>query len=282
MTSVQYAAHIAEDDKSRSHYIRELVHSRTSTSTSSDDPTFEIPKLLVQYWHDRDAIPADVKECMESWAPFDDSGFTRILFDDARARTYISQALGADYVAAFDRCHHPAMRSDYLRLCFILLEGGFYVDADEIFQGEDCDHLFSDNCLKLQPFCYDSVRDKMVSLDNFDRQDKSYPEWIFYVNNNPIVSPPGHPIIQMALGRATDILLGSETEGIDIQSTTGPGNLSASLVRHSILSTRNGRDQDFLLLENWQSISYSPWELSYRNDDRNWRLWDPSHEDTRL
>jgi hypothetical protein len=31
-----------------------------------------------------------------------------------------------------------------------------------------------------------------------------------------------------------------------------------------------------LLLANWGAISTSRWSLSYREDDRNWRLWNPN------
>jgi superfamily II DNA or RNA helicase len=36
------------------------------------------------------------------------------------------------------------------------------------------------------------------------------------------------------------------------------------------------KDRDFLLLTNWGAISTSRWSLSYREDDRNWRLWNPN------
>lgn len=59
--------------------------------------------------------------------------------------------LGPHHLSAYERCHHPAMKSDYFRLCFIARHGGFYVDADEVFQGVDCESLFADPRLKLQP-----------------------------------------------------------------------------------------------------------------------------------
>lgn len=276
MDSANYAECIAESDASRCRHIRFLIRSRSPRSSSSDESFTQIPKVVVQYWHNSDSIPSDVQECIDSWAPFERLGYRRILFNDDLARTFISKQLGERYIAAFDRCHHPAMRSDYLRLCFILLQGGFYVDADEVYSGKNCDHLFADNRLKLQPLCYDSVRDKMVPPECFTQSDKTYPEWIFYVNNNPIVSPPNHPVIRLALNRATDVLLAGNRTPTDIQSTTGPGNLTASLVKHSILSIQAGDDRDFVFLDDWQSISFSPWDLSYRNDARNWRLWDLS------
>jgi hypothetical protein len=36
------------------------------------------------------------------------------------------------------------MRCDYFRLCYIYRQGGFYVDADEIYQGGDYHSLYRD------------------------------------------------------------------------------------------------------------------------------------------
>lgn len=195
------------------------------------------------------------------------------MFDDAGAKRFISKRLGGSYVAAFDLSHHPAMRCDYFRLCYILTSGGFYVDADEVYQGTDCNYVLCDNRLKIQPLCYDAATGMMIKPDVFMKKRGYSPDWIFYVNNNPLIAPANHPVIRLALNRATHILLHHVEKRPDIQSTTGPGNLTASLVRHSIASKLARRTPDFLLLSNWEAVSISRWPLSYRNDERNWRLW---------
>jgi hypothetical protein len=267
---------IAEDDDLRSSHIRELVQETTSIDKASSRTDVEIPKIIVQFWHDLNDIPEDVKDCLDSWEPLKNQGFKRVLFDNASGREFISKGLGDSYVTAFDRCHHPAMRCDYFRLCYILTLGGFYVDADELYQGTDCSHLFRNNKLKIQPLCYDTATGTMIKPDVFVRECEYSPDWIFYVNNNPLIGPANHPVIRLALDRATSILLSCVNEPLQIQSTTGPGNISASLVKHSIDSKLKGRIRDFLILPNWESTSISPWPLSYRNDRRNWRLWDCS------
>ena len=266
----QDPSHFAEDHKIRSRYIRNLLHNPPRASDPSPDLS-DIPKTIVQYWHDPVALPADVKACLDSWTPLTTEGFTTILFDDATARHFILTALGHRYFQAFSLCYHPAMRCDYFRLCYIFLNGGFYVDADEVYQQTDCHHLFHDNCLKVQPLCYDTTSDTMVHRDAFIAQRLSSPSWIFYVNNNPLISPPRHPVLHLALERATRILL-SGVGRPEIQDTTGPGNLSASLVRHAVSSDISGQNPGVTLLPNWEAISVSPWALSYRNDARNWRL----------
>jgi hypothetical protein len=96
---------------------------------------------------------------------------------------------------------------------------------------------------------------------------------IFYVNNDPLAAPAGQPIIAKALERSTTKLLGGEPQP-EIQSTTGPGNLTASLAAHSRETLLAGKPFDFELLRDWDAIAETRWHLSYRNDARNWRNMD--------
>ena len=100
--------------------------------------------MIVQFWHDSADVPPDVSECLDSWRPLIECGFRRVLFDDDTASAFISKFLGSMHAAAFDCCRHPAMRCDYFRLCWMHLQGGFYVDADDWYLGANCDDLFVD------------------------------------------------------------------------------------------------------------------------------------------
>ncbi len=264
---------IAEDDALRSAHVRQrLLHNGPDRCPRF--PTVSIPRVIVQFWHSSADVPSDVSECFDSWGPLIERGFRRVLFDDDTARDFIFRFLGRSHAAAFDHCGHPAMRCDYFRLCWMLLRGGFYVDADELYLGVNCDELFVDDTLKVQPLCYDLSSAEMVPASVFLNTADPSPDWIFYVNNNPLVAPRGHPVIRLALERATRLLLRPKPP-TDIQSTTGPGNLTASLVRHSI-DRGDERARDFAFIVEWDSISVSRWPLSYRNDERNWRLWKPA------
>jgi len=80
----------------------------------------------------------------------------------------------------------------------------------------------------------------------------------------------------LALRRATRILLGDGDERFDIQATTGPGNLTRSLVEHALtLGPTAPQHRDFVFLPDWDDFSTSRWLLGYRDDERNWRLWRP-------
>jgi len=57
----------------------------------------------------------------------------------------------------------------------------------------------------------------------------------------------------------------------EIQSTTGPGNLTASVVAQTMIC--NGSDSGALMtMLDWERFATSVWPLSYRVDARNWRL----------
>jgi hypothetical protein len=162
------------------------------------------------------------------------------------------------------------MRSDYLRMCFVLAEGGFYVDADDVLLGDGWKAIFRNDLLKVQPLCYDIPARGMVPSAEIWRADLPTEGRIFYVNNDPIAAPPAHPILQRALVRATERLLSGDPRP-EIQSTTGPGNFTAALAAHARDLTLVGASPDFELLRNWDAIAETRWELSYRGDARNWR-----------
>lgn len=260
-----------EDHQFRSGFIQWLLHQPYAPLQMRQIHRDSIPKVLIQYWHDLRNLPDDVQECLNSWEPLRKHGFRRVIFDDERARSFIKTHYSTEHVDAFDLCYHPAMRCDYFRLCYLFRYGGFYVDADEVYQGTSCESFFNDNKLKIQPLCYDTTTDTMVAPEVFLKDDIYPSSRIFYVNNNPIIGPAGHKLMGLAIERSTRILL-QRTDRPEIQSTTGPGNLSASLVKHAIRAKLMSKEWDFLILPNWEYTSICRWFLSYRNDERNWRF----------
>ena len=229
-----------------------------------------IPRNLIRYWNDLSELPEDVSACMSSWERLVDHGFVLRTFDDASADRYFRERHGAREIAAFARCGHPAMRCDYLRLCVLLVEGGFYVDCDDELTGDGWKRLFDDGRLKLQPLCYDISGGGMMTNADIWRTDLAPGQRNFYVNNDPIVAPPGHAVLRWALDRATDLLLGPDARP-EIQATTGPGNLTTVLARHAHATIEKGMPLDFELIRGWDDIAAMRWDLSYRKDERNWR-----------
>ncbi|MFG2925564.1 glycosyltransferase family 32 protein [Streptomyces sp. NPDC048305] len=232
-----------------------------------------VPRVIVQFWDDTSHTPADVQECMTSWMPLEEEGFRRRVYDDESARSLINRQFGKTYTAAFDSCSHPAMRADYFRLCYLSRNGGFYVDADDVYQGTDWTPLFRDSRLRLQALCYDTATDTMADPMQAIMADGHGDRFIHYVNNNPIIAPAEHPVIVAALEASTATLLAHTDGPLDIQSTTGPGNLTVQLARHALQCQQSGQPVDVEILPAWDTVAVSRWPLSYRDDQRNWRLW---------
>lgn len=266
------SASLSGEHKNRSEIIRALVQ-KTPEPPAFLESKGAIPKRIIQYWHNSNRIPEDVKKCMESWEILTDEGFDHVLYDDLRAAEFIRTNLGPVHSEAYAACYHPAMRSDYFRLCYIYLEGGCYIDADDVYSGQSFEHLFENPHLKLQPLCYDITTDSMVPPHIFTVKVNNSPDWVFYFNNNPLIAASNNLIINIALESSTYSLLKKWDSGLpDIQSTTGPGNLTkciASAINDNKITVEEIEIQHF-----WENFAASKWPLSYRNDKRNWRLSD--------
>lgn len=241
---------------------RAIEHSRAEQSL--------IPRRLIRFWHNPLDLPDDVRTCLESWDRLANEKFTLHMFDDTSATAYIADVYSLRELQAFERCSHPAMRCDYLRMCFLLAEGGLYVDADNVLLGEGWRRIFRNGKLKVQPLCYDMTAGGMMPAADIWRSDLPSEGRVFYVNNDPIAAPAGHPILRRALLRSTEKLLSDEPFP-EIQSTTGPGNFTAALGAHARHLQLEGASYDFELLRDWGSIAEMRWDLSYRADARNWR-----------
>jgi len=260
-----------ENHHARSNFVRELVQRSRIPVVTSSVFARKIPKRIVQFWDNLDRLPGDVCECIETWKKTEEQGVERLLFDKRQARDFIHHKLGQRYRFAFDKCYHPAMQSDYFRLCYILVEGGCYIDADDVFNGAKVQHLFSDGRLKIQPLCYDTVTHMMIPPAIFTKSDVNADSWIFYFNNNPLIACSKHPVVERALSQATLFLEKDVTNSLpEIQSTTGPGNLTKSIF--DAVTENAEMEHTLIVLFNWEDIARSRWELSYRNDARNWRL----------
>jgi hypothetical protein len=279
---IQHATHMSEpeahtedplekNERDRSDFIRELVQRPKEPNQLCATLPAAPPKRIVQFWDDLGRLPSDVKECMESWKKLERSGFDLQVFDESSARDFIRAHLGSRHVRAFDKCYHPSMKSDYFRYSYILVEGGFYIDADDVYDGTPLDHLFTDGRLKLQPFCYDIATAQMVSASAFATPGANRLSWIFYLNTTPLIAARNHPIVERALLNATTSLE-QESKGAlpEVQATTGPGNLTRSVFE--LLAEASCPEDALLVLNDWEKTSTSKWPLSYRSDKRNWRL----------
>ncbi|MUG04562.1 hypothetical protein GM556_03220 [Bombella sp. ESL0378] len=89
-----------------------------------------IPKHIAQFW-DSTPPPDDILTAMESVRlAHPDFTYHRANADSARA--FIEAHFGTDIAALYEACPHPAMLSDFWRLCYLHIKGGVYIDADVI------------------------------------------------------------------------------------------------------------------------------------------------------
>lgn len=262
----------AENHELRSKYVWNLL--KNIDYKSPTNSVNEIPKTIIQYWNDSNEVPTDVLECMKSWKKLEKLEFKQLLFNDITAKEFITENYPKSYLEAFNLCNHPAMRADYFRLCYLLKNGGFYVDADDVYNGTNIEILFKDCKLKVQPLCYSKSKNSMIEMKDFLFSSNYSDENIYYINNDPIITPKNHPIIEFSLKRATKSLLANSINKNDIQSLTGPGNLTASIVHCVIEFKKKEEDLHFDFIKNWDEISFPKWPLEYRSDKRNWRIWD--------
>ncbi len=272
MSEFSEADPLSKDERNRSNFVRELVQRANEPHLRSAAHLATVPpKRIVQFWDDLGRLPQDVRECMDSWKELKQSGFEIQIFDESAAREFIRTHLGSRYENAFEKCYHPSMKSDYFRYSYIFVEGGFYIDADDVYHGTAIDHLFSDGRLKLQPFCYDISTAQMVPPSNFVNLGANQLSWIFYFNTTPLIAVRNHPIVERALLNATTSLEQEFTGELpEVQASTGPGNLTRSVFE--MLAEESCPEDALLVVHDWEKTSTSKWPLSYRSDKRNWRF----------
>ncbi len=258
---------IAEDDRLRSTFMAQLFEAQLAGTTSTDRAP--VPRTINQYWDNSEMIPDDVRACIATWSVLEGHGWTRRIFDDSSAADYIASNFNGQHLSAFERCVHPAMRADYFRLCLIANEGGVYVDADDEYRGVPAAFEFAGSRLRVRAFCYDIPSDTMVDPKQALSEDRD--SRVFYVNNNPLIAPANHPIVELSLQRATNALLTASPDTRDVQALVGPGNLTAAVVHY--LSGNPPATNEIEILFDWDECAPSRWPLEYRLDTRNWRLW---------
>jgi hypothetical protein len=270
LNQVVEADPLTSAERARSNFVRDMVHRRDGHTLASATWSSPTPKRIVQFWTDLQRLPEDVEACMDSWKRLKRVGFELEVFDESSARTFIRNRLGARHERAFNRCYHPSMMSDYFRYSYVLVEGGFYIDADDVYHGTQIDQLFVDGRLKLQPFCYDLATSQMVAPSIFAVPVANQPGWIFYFNTTPLIASRHHPIVERALWNATLSLEENLSSALpEVQATTGPGNLTRSVFE---VLNEGCSPNAMMVAHDWELTSTSQWPLSYRNDSRNWRL----------
>ncbi|MET0443455.1 MAG: tetratricopeptide repeat protein, partial [Pseudorhodoplanes sp.] len=219
----------------------------------SQGPSSFASRTIVQFWN-QEHIPQDVQEVVNSW-PTQNPGFAHRLFSEATAAAYIRSFFGQESADLFAECHHPAMQSDFFRVCYLYQDGGIYLDADEV-----CIRPLSD------------------LLDSFG--DAEFAAWMSsdvfpYAYNGFLAAEPRSEILRLALDDMIAHLRRSSRAGVkpDIWHTTGPGLFTRALARGLKSGAVNKQNTILLTTTQYRSVALTAENLDYKlSRSGNWRL----------
>jgi hypothetical protein len=211
---------------------------------------------------------------MQSWQKYE-SNFSYRLFNDASAKSYISDRYAPECIEAYEYCHHPAMRSDYFRLAYLLYEGGIYIDADDECQRAGLTELIRpSDVLSVLPMVWQLIpSQRTVPAAEVTTTAAYIHEWKYYFNNAPLACHANNPVIEIAFKRATQCIIDSKRVNRlgNIHYHTGPDNLTFALMYHAIFSLNRHDDAPSInVLHHWDKVATTK-HLSYKSDERNWR-----------
>lgn len=204
------------------------------------------PRRIVQYW-DQGSPPPDIAALIETWKA--DSAFDHVLHDRQSAMRFLEEACAPEMLVAFRRLRTPTMRSDFLRLAELALNGGIYADADDR--------------LLVSP-------ERLVAPG---RGLRLFRASVGCIPNNQIAVVPGHPVIV----RALDLALAAIFDGdVDMPwGLVGPGLLTRALARE-VLEAGGLEAADVSLRPDYQirQTTQPSVPLPYRSTAANWRRAD--------
>ena len=160
------------------------------------------PVPLLQYWQG-EPVPGDIEAMLGAWLALLPE-LQPLRLDAEGGLKWIREIGDSKDPERFQRCWHPAMQSDFLRVLSVATRGGIYLDCDTPTPTEDnavarwralAQHCWSDRTLAL---CVNAVRRPG--------------DCRHYVVNCCLWAPPGHPFMQRWLAAYRQTLDGLASE----------------------------------------------------------------------
>jgi tetratricopeptide (TPR) repeat protein len=213
------------------------------------------PRRILQFW-DRQP-PDEVMTLIQAWRDtHPDCEHT--LLDEPTSRGLIAERLGERAAEAFDRCHHPAMKSDFVRLVWLHAHGGAYLDADEV-------------CRKsIGPILDALAHVEFIACISTDPAP--------YVHNLFMAARPGARVLGVAIEDMLDRLSKPDAPARhDIWQTTGPGAVTRAVGRVLLESCgTEGGPHGLVALTtdlNYRTFAGTDEGLAYKKTrEGNWRM----------
>jgi mannosyltransferase OCH1-like enzyme len=233
---------------------RELKLHQSADIVSIHPPRADdIPFTVFQYWSSEE-IPSDVARCMMTWSE-KNPNLRIISYNKSQGRVFLAENYTAEIVAAFDRCYHPAMESDFLRLAYLFKNGGIYIDADEA--------------------CVGPLWGPYQDWKAFDLVLVASSSTPFYLMNGFLAARPGAKLLEESLLEAVSIINNpmNLNKKIDIWDTTGPGLITRSYVRKMVSNRTPPLGVAILTFQNYRRMCLEWSHLAYKaRPEGNWRF----------
>ena len=213
------------------------------------------PRRIMQFW-DR-TPPDEVMTLIQGWRDKNPE-CEHTLLDEPAARHFVAKSLGDAAAGLFERCHHAAMKSDFVRLVWLHEHGGAYLDADEA-------------CLQpIGPILDALAHVEFIACTSSDPAP--------YVYNGFIAARPGARVLAVAI---EDMLrhLSRPDASVkpDIWQITGPGVVTRAVGRVLLDAGENGPDPRRLVLlvpeRQFRKYASEAAGLAYKQTRAgNWRM----------
>jgi hypothetical protein len=219
---------------------------------------------VFNYW-DQSSPPPDVVACLDSWHR---AGPPVATYDHGAAVDYLERHYGGEVLRAFHHAHHPSAQSDIFRMARLLRDGGLYVDADDLFIGDEPLPAFAAGSALLPLAVTRADGRSIVPLVDDPQPGASW----YYLGSAPWFADAGHPFVARALERAVATMARRRQAGelAQIHADVGPGCVSMAALDHVRACLRSGSDPDLSLAPAWTFVEQSR-PLAYKATDRNWR-----------
>jgi len=185
------------------HALARLGRPDGPVSASTDPSAMRIPRLIHQFW-DEASPTEEVARMMDGTrALHPDFAYTR--WNHATAQEFLAGHTAPQVRRAYRIARHVAVRADLLRLALLLVEGGVYLDVDNL------------------------CRAPLTTLLPGGAELVLYQDDPGSIGNDFMAAAPGHPLVAEALAGAAAAV--ADGAGETVWLSTGPGLISRILAR---------------------------------------------------
>lgn len=170
-----------------------------------------IPRVIVQTFRTA-AVGRPIFSAVTRWQEMNPE-FDYLFFDDAAARGFIEKHFPAEVLKAFDSLVPGAFRADLWRYCYLVKNGGVYVD------------IRMEPLMALRTILDLSASHPPSFVTARDMRNRAGDGFLY---NAFMAATPGHPFLVATLERALVLIL-NQVYGRNPLDITGPGCLGAAV-----------------------------------------------------